>query len=80
AYPGRTSHIHVRVQAAGASPFATQLYLADDPGNRRDFLFSRMSADEQAALTLKFEPTTPAATHALARATQGVARADLVIG
>lgn len=80
AYPGRTSHIHVRVQASGASPFATQLYLADDPGNRRDFLFSRMNADEQAALTLKFEPTTVAATHALARATQLVARADLVIG
>ena len=81
AYPGRTPHIHVRVQAAGASPFATQLYLADDPGNRRDFLFSRMSADEQAALTLKFEPTAAAgATHALARATQMVARADLVIG
>ena len=79
-YPGRTPHIHVRVQATGASPFATQLYLADDPGNRRDFLFSRMSADEQAALTLKFEPATAAsATHALARATQWVARADLVI-
>jgi protocatechuate 3,4-dioxygenase beta subunit len=81
AYPGRTPHIHVRVQAPGASAFATQLYLADDPGNRRDFLFSRMSADEQAALTLKFEPTTAAgATHALARATQLIARVDLVIG
>ncbi len=79
AYPGRTSHIHVRVQTPGASAFATQLYLADDPGNRRDFLFSRMSADEQAALTLKFEPTTASATHALARATQLIARADLVI-
>ena len=79
AYPGRTPHIHVRVQAAGASAFATQLYLADDPGNRRDFLFSRMSADEQAALTLKFEPATASATHALARATQLIARADLVI-
>ena len=80
AYPGRTPHIHVRVQATGASAFATQLYLADDPGNRRDFLFSRMSADEQAALTLKFEPTTVAgAPHALARATQLIARAELVI-
>jgi protocatechuate 3,4-dioxygenase, beta subunit len=80
AYPGRTSHIHVRVQAPGASAFATQLYLAEDPGNRRDFLFSRMSAEDQAALTLKFEPTTAAIPHALARATQWVARADLVIG
>ena len=81
AYPGRTPHIHVRVQAPNASPFATQLYLADDPGNRRDFLFSRMSADEQAALTLKFEPATASgAVHTLARATQMVARAELVIG
>lgn len=80
AYPGRTSHIHVRVQASGAPAFATQWYLADDPGNRRDFLFSRMSADEQAALTLKFEPTnTAAVAHPLARATQLIARADLVV-
>lgn len=80
AYPGRTPHIHVRVQAPNASPFATQLYLANDPGNRRDFLFSRMSAEEQAALILKFEPTNAAgAVHALARATQQTARADLVI-
>jgi protocatechuate 3,4-dioxygenase, beta subunit len=80
AYPGRTPHIHVRVQSPGASAFATQLYLADDPNNRRDFLFSRMSAEEQAALTLNFEPTTAAVSHPLARATQMVARADLVIG
>ncbi len=81
AYPGRTPHIHVRVQAPNASPFATQLYLADAPGNRRDFLFSHMSADEQAALMLKFEPTPAAGTtHALARATVATARADLVIG
>ncbi|HVG03971.1 MAG TPA: intradiol ring-cleavage dioxygenase [Burkholderiaceae bacterium] len=78
AYPGRTPHIHVRVQAPNVSPFATQLYLPDDPNNRRDFLFARMSADEQAALTLKFEPTA-AATHALARATQLIARVDLVV-
>ena len=83
AYPGRTPHIHVRVQAPGASAFATQLYLPDDPGNRRDFLFSRMSADDQAALTLKLEPVTAAAagaSQALARATQLIARTELVVG
>ncbi len=80
AYPGRTPHIHVRVQAPGASAFATQWYLPDDPGNRRDFLFARLSAEDQAALMLKFEPTTAGATHSLVRATQLVARADLVIG
>ncbi len=80
AYPGRTPHIHVRVQASGASPFATQLYLPDDPGNRLDFLFSRLSTDEQAALLLKLEPIGQAgATHPLARATQFVARANLVV-
>lgn len=79
AYPGRTAHIHVRVQPPGLSPLATQLYLPDDPANRRDFLYSRMSAEEQASVTLKFEPTPASAAHALARATQLVARADLVI-
>jgi protocatechuate 3,4-dioxygenase, beta subunit len=79
-YPGRTAHIHVRVQAPGTSAFATQLYLPDEPNNRRDFLFSRMSAEEQAAVLLRFEPTPSArTTHPLARATQFVARADLVI-
>lgn len=78
AYPGRTAHIHVRVQAPGVAPLATQLYLADDPHNRRDFLFSRMSADEQNALTLKFE-TAANATHPLARATQWVARVQLIV-
>ncbi|MEP6608402.1 MAG: intradiol ring-cleavage dioxygenase [Burkholderiaceae bacterium] len=81
AYPGRTPHIHVRVQAPGASAFSTQLYLPDDPNNRRDFLFSRMSADDQAALTLKFEPASASdEAHPLARATQWVARTQLVIG
>lgn len=80
AYPGRTPHIHVRVQPVAGSSFATQLYLRDDPNNRRDFLFSRMSPDEQAALTLKFEPTpATGAAHELARATQWIARAELVV-
>jgi protocatechuate 3,4-dioxygenase beta subunit len=78
AYPGRTPHIHVRVVATGLAPLATQLYLADDPGNRSDFLFRRLAADEQAALTLKFEPIDPKVTHPLAQATRFVARTELV--
>lgn len=83
AYPGRTPHIHVRVQGPGPLTFATQLYLADDPANRRDFLFSRLSTEERAALTLKLEPRSSAApesTHELARATQLIARAELIVG
>ena len=78
AYPGRTPHIHVRVQAADGRVLATQLYLPNEPGNRNDFLFRRLSADEQAALTLRLGPATPGA-HPLARATQQTARAELVV-
>jgi protocatechuate 3,4-dioxygenase beta subunit len=78
AYPGRTPHIHVRVQAASGRVLATQLYLPDAPGNRSDFLFRRLSADEQAAVILRFGPATPGA-HPLARATQQTARAELVL-
>jgi protocatechuate 3,4-dioxygenase beta subunit len=78
AYPGRTPHIHVRVLPAGGNGLATQLYLPDDPGNRRDFLFTRLSAAEQAALTLRFEPAAPE-SHPLARLTQATARAELVL-
>ena len=78
AYPGRTPHIHVRVQPAGGRAFATQLYLPDDPGNARDFLFSRLDRDEQRALLLAFEPTQ-SASHPLARATRLTARIELVL-
>ena len=78
AYPGRTPHIHVRVQALDGRVLATQLYLPDYPGNRTDFLFARLTTDEQAALTLRFGPAMPDA-HPLARATLQTARADLVI-
>lgn len=78
AYPGRTPHIHVRVQPAHGRGLATQLYLADDPGNRRDFLFGRLSPAEQAALTLRFESAGPN-VHPLARATEATARTELVL-
>lgn len=80
AYPGRTPHIHVRVVASGLAPVATQLYLPDDPGNRRDFLFTRLNADEQAALTLRLEPTGSGLPYPLAQATRFVARTELVVG
>jgi len=38
-YPGRTRHIHVKVQAPGGPVLTTQLYFADDAGNRRDGLY-----------------------------------------
>jgi protocatechuate 3,4-dioxygenase beta subunit len=38
-YPGRTRHLHVRVQPAGGRVLTTQLYFPGEAGNRRDGLF-----------------------------------------
>jgi protocatechuate 3,4-dioxygenase beta subunit len=35
-YPGRTRHYHVKVQAPERPVLTTQLYLPDEPTNRRD--------------------------------------------
>jgi len=77
-YPGRTPHIHVRVEAAGTLPLVTQLYVEGEAGNERDFLFRRLSPAERAQLLLKLAPT--ASAHPLARATRFRAAIDLVLG
>jgi protocatechuate 3,4-dioxygenase beta subunit len=38
-YPGRTRHIHVKVQAPSQPVLTTQLYLPDEPSNSSDQLF-----------------------------------------
>jgi protocatechuate 3,4-dioxygenase beta subunit len=38
-YPGRTRHIHVRLQRPGGRVLTTQLYFPDEALNRRDGLF-----------------------------------------
>ena len=78
AYPGRTPHIHVRVVAAGRSPLGTQLYLAGNAGNARDFLFRTLDPREQAALSLTLRPSKEA-EHTLARGTVLSAAVDLVL-
>ena len=40
AYPGRTRHIHVKVQPPGGRVLTTQLYFPDEPGNQRDGIYS----------------------------------------
>lgn len=40
-YPGRTRHIHVKVQAPGRPLLTTQLYFPGEPENQRDFLFQQ---------------------------------------
>ena len=38
-YPGRTPHLHVKVQRKGGQVLTTQLYLPNHPSNQKDFLF-----------------------------------------
>ncbi len=40
-YPGRTRHIHVKVQPRGGRVLTTQLYFPGEPLNRTDGLFRR---------------------------------------
>ena len=40
-YPGRTRHIHVKVQAPGGRVLTTQLYFPDEPRNRSDSIYRR---------------------------------------
>ena len=40
-YPGRTRHLHVKVQPPGGRVLTTQLYCPDEAANRRDGLYRR---------------------------------------
>jgi protocatechuate 3,4-dioxygenase beta subunit len=56
AYSGRTPHIHVKVRRGARELLTTQVYVADDPGNARDFLWRSLSAADRAALSVTFAP------------------------
>lgn len=56
AYSGRTPHIHAKVKLGTKELLTTQLYVEGDPGNARDFLWSRLSPAGRAALTRPFVP------------------------
>ena len=38
-YPGRTRHIHIRIQPTSGGLLTTQVYFPDEPRNRSDLLF-----------------------------------------
>lgn len=54
-YPGRTPHIHLKIIDQGFELLTSQLYLEGHPGNSRDFLFQRMSAEQQERVSMRFE-------------------------
>lgn len=55
-YGGRTPHIHVKVKLGPRELLTTQLYVAGDAHNERDFLWRRLDAEARQALTVPFAP------------------------
>lgn len=53
-YSGRTPHIHFKVRLGPHDLLTTQMYVDGDPGNERDFLWRRLSAEGRRALTVPF--------------------------
>jgi len=51
AYGGRAPHIHAKVKLGTRELLTTQLYVQDDPGNARDGIWRRLSAEDRAAVT-----------------------------
>ena len=55
-YPGRTPHIHVKLRHASFGELTSQLFLAGDAGNERDFLWRHLAAEDRAALAMQLQP------------------------
>jgi protocatechuate 3,4-dioxygenase beta subunit len=56
-YPGRAPHIHFRLSGPGFAPLATQMYVAGEPQNDRDFLLNGIvDPKARASLIVRFEP------------------------
>lgn len=55
-YPGRTPHIHVKLRHPSFGEWTSQLFVAGDAGNARDFLWRQLDAGEQAALAMQLNP------------------------
>lgn len=56
AYPGRTPHIHVKLRHASFGELTSQLFIAGDPGNARDFLWRSLAAADREPLAMTLRP------------------------
>lgn len=56
-YPGRTPHIHVRLRHASFGDWTSQLFLAGEPGNERDFLWRSLRPAAREVATLHLQPS-----------------------
>lgn len=55
-YPGRTPHIHVKLRHPAFREVSSQLFVAGDPGNARDFIWRQLGATGQAAVDMVLKP------------------------
>ena len=54
AYGGRSPHIHVKVRLGSRELLTTQLYVAGDPHNERDFIWRGLGPQGREAVTVPF--------------------------
>jgi protocatechuate 3,4-dioxygenase beta subunit len=55
-YPGRTPHIHAKLRHPSFGEATTQLFVAGDPGNARDFLWRALDPADRTALEMTLQP------------------------
>jgi protocatechuate 3,4-dioxygenase beta subunit len=55
-YPGRTPHIHIKLRHASFGEVTSQLFIAGDPGNARDFLWRAVDAPDRPMLEMQLQP------------------------
>jgi len=54
-YPGRTPHIHVKLRHPSFGELSSQLFVAGDPGNARDFLWRAIAPADREALEMQLK-------------------------
>lgn len=55
-YPGRTNHLHFRIEPPGLPRLTTQLYFKDEPGNAFDGIYNGVPAAQRGNVTVDFKP------------------------
>ena len=55
-YPGRTPHIHIKLRHASFGEVTSQLFIAGDPGNARDFLWRAVDPADRPMLEMNLQP------------------------
>jgi protocatechuate 3,4-dioxygenase beta subunit len=76
AYPGRTPHIHLKVSSREGGRLTSQLYIAGDPQNERDFVYREAMRDprQRERIEMQLQPAPGLEPGAL------VTSMDIVVG